>query len=106
MVSHGERGHHLDAGQMGVSLVRGLGPGVPYIAALHRGSGFRQGAAGTDASRPYLHPNGQIPAYEWNFSDVNPPVHAWATLFFTARTQALRGEGDIDFLKRSFDKLC
>ena len=29
----------------------------------------------------YLHPSGQIPAYEWNFSDVNPPVHAWATLF-------------------------
>ena len=29
----------------------------------------------------YCHPNGQIPAYEWNFSDVNPPVHAWATLF-------------------------
>ena len=29
----------------------------------------------------YAHPNGQIPAYEWNFSDVNPPVHAWATLF-------------------------
>ena len=29
----------------------------------------------------YLHPNGQVPAYEWNFSDVNPPVHAWAALF-------------------------
>ena len=29
----------------------------------------------------YFHPNGQIPAYEWNFSDVNPPVHAWATIF-------------------------
>ena len=29
----------------------------------------------------YFHPNGQIPAYEWNFSDVNPPVHAWATLY-------------------------
>ena len=31
--------------------------------------------------RRYLHPNGQLPAYEWNFSDVNPPVHAWATWF-------------------------
>ena len=29
----------------------------------------------------YLHPNGQLPAYEWNFSDVNPPVHAWSTIF-------------------------
>ena len=41
----------------------------------------------------YLHPNGQIPAYEWNFSDVNPPVHAFATLFLHRTEQALRGEG-------------
>ena len=36
----------------------------------------------------HLHPNGQIPAYEWNFSDVNPPVHAWATLFLIDRAGA------------------
>jgi len=53
----------------------------------------------------YLHPSGQIPAYEWNFSDVNPPVHAWATIFLHRTEQALRGEGDIEFLKRSFAKL-
>jgi hypothetical protein len=53
----------------------------------------------------YLHPSGQIPAYEWNFSDVNPPVHAWATLFLTRTEQALRGETDLSFLKRSFTKL-
>ena len=53
----------------------------------------------------YLHPSGQIPAYEWNFSDVNPPVHAWATLFLYRTEQALRGEGDLEFLKRSFAKL-
>ncbi len=53
----------------------------------------------------YLHPSGQIPAYEWNFSDVNPPVHAWATLFFYRTEQALHGKGDLDFLKRSFAKL-
>jgi hypothetical protein len=53
----------------------------------------------------YLHPSGQIPAYEWNFSDVNPPVHAWATLFLYRTEQALRGERDLDFLKRSFTKL-
>ena len=35
----------------------------------------------------YLHPTGQIPAYEWNFSDVNPPVHAWATISSTARNR-------------------
>jgi hypothetical protein len=53
----------------------------------------------------YLHPNGQIPAYEWNFSDVNPPVHAWATLFLTRNEEALRGEVDLEFLKASFHKL-
>ncbi|MBV8477971.1 MAG: glucosidase, partial [Acidobacteria bacterium] len=53
----------------------------------------------------YLHPSGQIPAYEWNFSDVNPPVHAWATIFLYRMEQAFRGKGDIDFLKRAFGKL-
>jgi Glutaminase/Glycosyl hydrolase family 63 C-terminal domain len=56
-------------------------------------------------SEMYLHPSGQIPAYEWNFSDVNPPVHAWATIFLYRNEQALRGRSDIDFLKRSFGKL-
>ena len=53
----------------------------------------------------YLHPSGQIPAYEWNFSDVNPPVHAWATIFLHRTEEALRGEGDLAFLKRAFGKL-
>jgi hypothetical protein len=53
----------------------------------------------------YLHPSGQLPAYEWNFSDVNPPVHAWATLFLHRTEQALRGETDVDFLKSAFGKL-
>jgi len=53
----------------------------------------------------YLHPNGQMPAYEWNFSDVNPPVHAFATLFLHRTEQALRGEADVDFLKSAFNKL-
>jgi hypothetical protein len=53
----------------------------------------------------YLHPSGQIPAYEWNFSDVNPPVHPWATMFLYRMEQGLRGEGDLEFLKRSFGKL-
>ncbi|MCB1154358.1 glucosidase, partial [bacterium] len=54
----------------------------------------------------YLHPNGQIPAYEWNFGDVNPPVHAWATLalyfFDKARND---GKGDVEFLRFAFSKL-
>jgi hypothetical protein len=53
----------------------------------------------------YLHPNGQMPAYEWNFSDVNPPVHAWALMHVYAIERAQRGEGDIDFLQDGFHKL-
>ena len=53
----------------------------------------------------YLHPNGQLPAYEWNFSDVNPPVHAWATLFLYRTEQAIKGVGDLTFLKSAFNKL-
>ena len=52
----------------------------------------------------FIHPTGQIPAYEWNFSDVNPPVHAWATIFLYRTEQALKGQGDLEFLKRSFAK--
>ena len=53
----------------------------------------------------YLHPNGQIPAYEWNFSDVNPPVHAFATLFLYRTAMAIQGEVDVDFLRATFNKL-
>jgi len=53
----------------------------------------------------YLHPSGQMPAYEWNFSDVNPPVHAFATLFLHRTEQALRGETDFEFLRATFNKL-
>jgi hypothetical protein len=52
----------------------------------------------------YAHPNGQIPAYEWNFSDVNPPVHAWATLFLF-RIETELGRADLRFLERSFQGL-
>jgi hypothetical protein len=53
----------------------------------------------------YLHPSGQIPAYEWNFGDVNPPVHAWATFFTYTLGRLKRGEGDLDWLERAFHKL-
>jgi hypothetical protein len=53
----------------------------------------------------YLHPSGQVPAYEWNFRDVNPPVHAWATLFLHRVEQGQRGEADIDFLRAAFNNL-
>jgi hypothetical protein len=53
----------------------------------------------------YLHPNGQMPAYEWNFSDVNPPVHAWAVHYVYMVEKELRGEGDFEFLRECFSKL-
>ncbi len=53
----------------------------------------------------YMHPNGQIPAYEWNFGDVNPPVHAWSTIFTYRLEKTLKGEGDRDWLKACFQKL-
>ena len=53
----------------------------------------------------YLHPTGQIPAYEWNFSDVNPPVQAFAAIFLYRTEQAVHGRTDLDFLKRVFGKL-
>src|SRR5262249_22500365 len=59
----------------------------------------------------YMHPNGQLPAYEWAFGDVNPPVHAWATwrVFQMDRKQRRASNpddaGDLDFLERVFHKL-
>jgi hypothetical protein len=55
-------------------------------------------------SQEYLHPTGQMPAYEWNFGDVNPPVHAFATLFLQ-HLQAGLGDTDLPFLKKCFSKL-
>jgi hypothetical protein len=53
----------------------------------------------------YRHPNGQIPAYEWNFSDVNPPVQAWAAMYLYDLELANRGQGDFGFLARMFERL-
>ncbi len=53
----------------------------------------------------YMHPNGQIPAYEWNFSDVNPPVHAWGVWYVYETDKKKTGKPDWDFLERAFQKL-
>ncbi|MGW6442747.1 MGH1-like glycoside hydrolase domain-containing protein [Lentzea sp. NPDC055074] len=55
--------------------------------------------------RRYLHPDGQLPAYEWNFSDVNPPVHAWAAWFVYQYDRDTTGTGDRAFLERVFAPL-
>jgi hypothetical protein len=53
----------------------------------------------------YMHPNGQLPAYEWAFGDVNPPVHAWAAWRVYKIEKKRRGSGDLKFLERVFHKL-
>ncbi len=53
----------------------------------------------------YMHPNGQLPAYEWAFGDVNPPVHAWSCLQVYKIDKAKTGKGDVQFLERVFQKL-
>ena len=53
----------------------------------------------------YMHPNGQLPAYEWEFSDANPPVHAWAAFRVYQMDKTLTGVGDRAFLERVFHKL-
>ncbi|WP_051908110.1 MGH1-like glycoside hydrolase domain-containing protein [Flavimarina sp. Hel_I_48] len=53
----------------------------------------------------YMHPNGQIPAYEWNFSDVNPPVHSWAVWSVYEKDLETTGKGDTSFLEKAFQKL-
>jgi hypothetical protein len=57
-------------------------------------------------SDAYLHPSGQLPAYEWNFGDVNPPVHAWATLFaYSSSENGQHDQGDVVFLRDAFNKV-
>ena len=53
----------------------------------------------------YLHPTGQVPAYEWNFGDVNPPVHAWAAYFLYQIDKRRTGHGDLEFLRSVYNKL-
>jgi hypothetical protein len=66
---------------------------------------FAKGQLELFLSERFLHPGGQIPAYEWNFSDVNPPVHAWATLFVYRIDAEMNDKPDIQFLAQSFQKL-
>jgi hypothetical protein len=65
---------------------------------------FARNQLGLMLNHVYLHPNGQIPAYEWNFGDVNPPVHAWA-VNFNHNVDNEIDEEEFTFLKRSFNKL-
>ena len=66
---------------------------------------FAKGQLALMLDERYLHPDGQIPAYEWNFSDVNPPVHAWAVMRVYEAEKEARGEGDLRYLEEAFHKL-
>ena len=110
---------------MGVSLLCGLGHRVPYHPARVGRPDVCEEAAGPVDSRvvhegsfPQLHtfalihpdailfqPDGSLPAYEWDFSDVNPPVHAWATFRVFKIERKLFGKEDVSFLESVFQKL-
>jgi len=66
---------------------------------------FAKGQLNLMLNERYLHPNGQLPAYEWNFNDVNPPVHAWAIIFNHNLENALYGKADTTFVEQAFQKL-
>lgn len=91
----------VDAGQVGVPLVRLLGPRLP----LHRARACRPGvceeSVAAGVSRVVPAPERRAPAYEWDFGDVNPPVQVYAAL----EVWAIDGGRDLDFLSRIFDKL-
>ena len=86
-------------------VVCGLGSGLPYPAAVDRGSGLRQAAAGSDAAGSLSAPQRADPAYEWNFSDVNPAGARLGHALPVPDEQALHGEAIVEFLKRRFSKL-
>ena len=86
-------------------MVRGLGPGFPCAPLSLVDVDFAKEQVELLLRTRYMHPNGQIPAYEWNFSDVNPPVTAWAALYVYEREAEIRGKGDVEFLKLVFDRL-
>ncbi len=67
---------------------------------------FAKGQLDLLLSRRFLHPNGQIPAYEWNFSDVNPPVHAWAVYLLYELEKSRSGRADRAWLETAFHKLA
>ena len=97
-----QRRRHLDAGHVGVPLVRGLGPGVPLRRRWPTSTRASPRTSSCSCCREwYMHPNGQLPAYEWAFGDVNPPVHAWAAL----QVFEIDGRHDFAFLERVLHKL-
>ena len=95
----------FDARQVGVSVVRGVGSGVSvhYLALVD--PEFAKENLWILLFEQFQHPNGQIPAYEWEFSDMNPPVHAWACWRVYQLEKQRTGKGDRAFLEKCLHKL-
>ena len=101
-----QRGRDLDARQVGVPVVRGVGPRVSLHPAGHGRSEFAKEQLILMLREWYMHPNGQIPAYEWAFGDVNPPVHAWAALRVYKIEKKRTGKGDTNFSNAYSTNCC
>ena len=82
-----------------------VGPGISLYIAGYGRCGIRQISIAIIMREWYMKPDGQLPAYEWNFSDVNPPVQAWAAMEIYKKEKEKTGQGDIIFLKKVFQKL-
>ena len=92
--------HHIVA-MLGVSLVRVVDLAFHSVVLAHSDPTMAKNQLLLLAREWYMHPNGQLPAYEWSFGDVNPPVQAWAAL----AVFRIDGGADFDFLARVFNKL-
>ena len=90
---------------MGISLVRGLGLGLHCATFALIDPEFAKAQLILLTREWYMHPNGQLPAYEWNFGDVNPPVHGIAAWRVYQMDRAMTGKADRNFLVRVFHKL-
>ncbi len=75
------------------------------VAIANVDSEFAKGQLSKLLTDHYMHPSGELPAYEWNFSDVNPPIHAWACWRVFQMDRARHGEADHDFLAAAFSRL-
>ena len=96
----------LDAGQVGIPVVRGVGPRVPLRPARAGRPGFRQGAARScSCASGTCTRTASSPPTSGRFGDVNPPVHAWAAWRVYKIEEKRRGQGDRAFLERVFHKL-
>jgi len=81
VVPHDEQGHHLNADKWEYPWYAAWDLAFHTLPLSIVDPDFAKEQMELMLRGVYLHPSGQMPAYEWNFSDVNPPVHAWATLF-------------------------